>query len=134
MECVSQTFGAPHRHIHFPVVIKIRRGCEGPLVDIQIQQRASLDQKIDPDRSTASSGIEQVSTRTTSFLAKNYSLSCVGITLPSIPVILIHTTMTLHTTHRPTDHTNRRIQRGRIAPWASQRLLLIDEQVVQDER
>ena len=56
------------------------------------------------------------------------------ITFPSIPVILVHTTMALHTAHRPTDHTNRRVQRSGITLQTHQRLLLVDEQVVQYER
>ena len=64
----------------------------------------------------------------------SYSLSRMSVTLSPISVVFIHATMTLHATHRPTNHANCRVQRGGLAPLANQRLLLVDEQVIQDER
>lgn len=73
IKCASRTLDIPHGHIHFTVVIKIRRRRKSALVDVQIQQRASLDQEIDPDSSTASSGVESAQEITLSRKKKTHS-------------------------------------------------------------
>ena len=55
---VGRTLGLPHRHVHLPMVIEVRRRRKSALVDVQIQQRASLDQKINPNRTAAPAILE----------------------------------------------------------------------------
>ena len=111
------------RHPHLRLMPNIPRGRSA-----NISRRGSKSQSLRRNCDI------RISTRTRLTLIDGDSFSCMRITFPSIPVIPVRTTMALHITHRPTNHTNYRVQRSGITLRTRQRLLLVDEQVIQYER